>query len=199
MVLLLSRQEWRQTCIVGVDCREGPPVPIPNTEVKLAGAEDTWLETARKNRFSPTQKNHLCKQVVFLRLRRASRGSFVITRFTRSETPAICPRWLRWLRHGHVAGRSLPLALLGMKLQPCVRGGWLGVIGGSLARKRTAGSSSPGKPSSPPQDFFRIFKNSQGFFTPFFQDIMVNSVLRFSPFRPACHLGNCAIFFFFFP
>ena len=42
--------------IVGVDCREGPPVPIPNTEVKLAGAEDTWLVTARKNRFSPTLK-----------------------------------------------------------------------------------------------------------------------------------------------
>jgi hypothetical protein len=41
---------------VGVDCREGPPVPIPNTEVKLAGAEDTWLVTARKNRFSPTSK-----------------------------------------------------------------------------------------------------------------------------------------------
>ena len=42
--------------IVGVDCREGPPVPIPNTEVKLAGAEDTWLVTARENRFSPTLK-----------------------------------------------------------------------------------------------------------------------------------------------
>ena len=40
---------------VGVDCREGPPVPIPNTEVKLAGAEDTWLVTARENKFSPTQ------------------------------------------------------------------------------------------------------------------------------------------------
>ena len=136
MVLLLSRQEWRQTCIVGVDCREGPPVPIPNTEVKLAGAEDTWLETARKNRFSPTQKNHLCKQVVFLRLRRASRGSLVITRFTWSETPAVCPLWLRWLRHGHVAGRSLPLASLGVKRQLSVYGGWLGVIGepGSVAR-----------------------------------------------------------------
>ena len=35
---------------VGVDCGEGPPVPIPNTEVKLASAHDTWLETARKNR-----------------------------------------------------------------------------------------------------------------------------------------------------
>ena len=26
---------------VGVDDAEGPPVPIPNTEVKLSGAEDT--------------------------------------------------------------------------------------------------------------------------------------------------------------
>ena len=74
--------------------------------------------------------------MVFLRLRRASRGSLVITRFTWSETPAICPRWLRWLRHGHVAGRSLPLALLGEKRQLSVRDGWLGVIGepGSVAR-----------------------------------------------------------------
>ena len=44
----MSRRERRQNKIVGVDCREGPPVPIPNTEVKLAGAEDTWLVTARK-------------------------------------------------------------------------------------------------------------------------------------------------------
>ena len=36
--------------IVGADLGEGPPVPIPNTEVKLASAHDTWLETARKNR-----------------------------------------------------------------------------------------------------------------------------------------------------
>ena len=36
--------------IVGIDCREGPPVPIPNTEVKLTCAEDTWLATARENR-----------------------------------------------------------------------------------------------------------------------------------------------------
>ena len=41
--------------IVGVDDDEGPPVPIPNTEVKLIGAEDTWLETARENRKMPTQ------------------------------------------------------------------------------------------------------------------------------------------------
>ena len=36
--------------IVGVDCDEGPPVPIPNTEVKLLCAENTWLVTAREDR-----------------------------------------------------------------------------------------------------------------------------------------------------
>ena len=35
---------------VGVDCDEVPPVPIPNTEVKLICAEDSWLETACENR-----------------------------------------------------------------------------------------------------------------------------------------------------
>ena len=45
----------RNNLIVGVDDAEGPPVPIPNTEVKLSGAEDTWLVTAWKNREMPTQ------------------------------------------------------------------------------------------------------------------------------------------------
>ena len=39
---------------MGIDCDEGPPVPIPNTVVKLTGAEDTWLEAARENRAMPT-------------------------------------------------------------------------------------------------------------------------------------------------
>ena len=43
--------------IVGVDDAEGPPVPIPNTEVKLSGADDTWLATARENREMPTHKS----------------------------------------------------------------------------------------------------------------------------------------------
>ena len=30
-----------ENLIVGVDDSEGPPVPIPNTEVKLTGGEDT--------------------------------------------------------------------------------------------------------------------------------------------------------------
>ena len=36
--------------VVGVDGGEGTPVPIPNTAVKLTGADDTWLEAARENR-----------------------------------------------------------------------------------------------------------------------------------------------------
>ena len=35
---------------VGADCGEGPPVPIPNTAVKLICAENTWLVTAREDR-----------------------------------------------------------------------------------------------------------------------------------------------------
>ena len=41
---------------VGVNDDEGPPVPIPNTEVKLARADNTWLETAREDRSTPTLK-----------------------------------------------------------------------------------------------------------------------------------------------
>ena len=40
--------------IVGVDDVEGPPVPIPNTVVKLNSAENTWLEAAREDRSTPT-------------------------------------------------------------------------------------------------------------------------------------------------
>ena len=35
---------------------EGPPVPIPNTEVKLISAENTWREAAWEDRTVPTQK-----------------------------------------------------------------------------------------------------------------------------------------------
>ena len=43
---------------VGAIGGEGPPVPIPNTEVKLISAENTWLEAARENRAVPTQKKN---------------------------------------------------------------------------------------------------------------------------------------------
>ena len=56
----------RQKRIIGVDDAEGPPVPIPNTEVKLSGAEDTWLVTARENREMPTQTRGLREGAVLL-------------------------------------------------------------------------------------------------------------------------------------
>ena len=40
---------------VSVPNAEGPPVPIPNTEVKLCSAENTCLETSREDRSMLTQ------------------------------------------------------------------------------------------------------------------------------------------------
>ena len=34
----------------GDDSKEDPPVPMPNTEVKLLHVDDTWRETARESR-----------------------------------------------------------------------------------------------------------------------------------------------------
>ena len=39
---------------VGTFSGEGPPVPIPNTAVKLTSADNTCLETDRENRAAPT-------------------------------------------------------------------------------------------------------------------------------------------------
>ena len=46
---------WLAPNIVGVFNGEGPPVPIPNTEVKLTSAENTCLATDREDRSMPTQ------------------------------------------------------------------------------------------------------------------------------------------------
>ena len=40
--------------VVGVFNGEGPPVPIPNTAVKLTSAENTCLATDWKDRSTPT-------------------------------------------------------------------------------------------------------------------------------------------------
>ena len=44
---------------VGVFNAEGPPVPIPNTEVKLCSGENTCLATDRKDSSMPTQKRRI--------------------------------------------------------------------------------------------------------------------------------------------
>ena len=40
--------------VVGVTNAEGPPVPIPNTEVKLCSGENTLRETVREDSSMPT-------------------------------------------------------------------------------------------------------------------------------------------------
>ncbi len=47
---MIKENEYAIIPFVGIDSCEGTPVPIPNTEVKLTNAEDTWRETARENR-----------------------------------------------------------------------------------------------------------------------------------------------------
>ena len=56
-LLPLPLFSFQGTClnIVGVFNGEGPPVPIPNTEVKLTSADNTCLETDREDRSMPTQ------------------------------------------------------------------------------------------------------------------------------------------------
>ena len=55
LCLALERGVTKQSfSLVGVYYDEGPPVPIPNTVVKLIRAEDTWLEAAWENRSAPT-------------------------------------------------------------------------------------------------------------------------------------------------
>ena len=54
---------WHVPNVVGVFNGEGPPVPIPNTEVKLTSAENTCLATDWEDRSMPTQsleKSRLC-------------------------------------------------------------------------------------------------------------------------------------------
>ena len=51
------------TYIVGLHNAQGPPVPIPNTEVKLCGAENTRLEAVRKDRARPTSYSSIAQSV----------------------------------------------------------------------------------------------------------------------------------------
>ena len=56
---------------VGVFSDEGPPVPIPNTAVKLISADNTWLEAAREDKAMPTQipvKGHTLTGLYFASL-----------------------------------------------------------------------------------------------------------------------------------
>ena len=51
--------------LAGAYCDEVPPVPIPNTEVKLISAEDTWREAAWENRAVPALYIFILKGIFF--------------------------------------------------------------------------------------------------------------------------------------
>ena len=51
--------------ISGDYSEEVTPVPIPNTEVKLLSADDTWRETAWESRSLPVLRNRILKRVLF--------------------------------------------------------------------------------------------------------------------------------------
>ena len=50
---LRSEKSKRVEDPTGGNDGEVPPVPIPNTVVKLSSAESTWLDTAREDRSLP--------------------------------------------------------------------------------------------------------------------------------------------------
>ena len=45
---LLARKSFNT--MTGADDAKDPPVPIPNTEVKLGRADNTWMATSREDR-----------------------------------------------------------------------------------------------------------------------------------------------------
>ena len=72
---VVLQQSRLKVTTVGVDCGEGPPVPIPNTEVKLACAEDTWREAARENKQMPTFFALIAQSVEHAAVNRGVTGS----------------------------------------------------------------------------------------------------------------------------
>ena len=74
---LLFGFQWASSKIrsVGEIYAEGPPVPFPNTEVKLCRADDTWRATAWKNRYSPTSYSSIAQSVEHLTVNQGVTGS----------------------------------------------------------------------------------------------------------------------------
>ena len=55
-----------QKLLSGDNDAEVTPVPIPNTEVKLCSADDTWREAARESRSSPELKREVSVEASLL-------------------------------------------------------------------------------------------------------------------------------------
>ena len=107
---------WRCTIEVSVISDEGPPVPIPNTAVKLIWADNTWLEAAREDRSMLTQAQERKKKLVLLAVR--VHPYPFRTRQLSSPEPTI----LGWKRPGKIGQRQhssmfLAFYIICLKLQ----------------------------------------------------------------------------------
>ena len=65
-LLLYSFEECKLSSHIRRRWLGGPPVPIPNTEVKHPYAESTWLETAREVRELPVYSVRIFADVTFM-------------------------------------------------------------------------------------------------------------------------------------
>ena len=96
---------WYVPNAVGVFNGEGPPVPIPNTEVKLTSADNTCLETDREDRSMPTQRIRLCESFAYASLAQQVEHAAVNRRVVGSNPTGGASK--RYCRHDIVAAMLL--------------------------------------------------------------------------------------------
>ena len=98
---------WLAPNIVGVFNGEGPPVPIPNTEVKLTSADNTCLETDREDRSMPTLKGFgACQTLLFASLAQQVEHAAVNRRVVGSNPTGGAKQYCRHKRGGNTDIRA---------------------------------------------------------------------------------------------
>ena len=98
---------WCVPNAVGVFNGEGPPVPIPNTEVKLTSADNTCLETDREDRSMPTLKGFgACQTLLFASLAQQVEHAAVNRRVVGSNPTGGAKQYCRHKRGGNTDIRA---------------------------------------------------------------------------------------------
>ena len=98
---------WFVPNAVGVFNGEGPPVPIPNTEVKLTSADNTCLETDREDRSMPTLNGFgACQTLLFASLAQQVEHAAVNRRVVGSNPTGGAKQYCRHKRGGNTDIRA---------------------------------------------------------------------------------------------